>query len=41
MGEPYPVVAGSGSYTHTHLANFPYEARLQQSYSFIARGYNV
>ena len=33
MGEPYPVEAGACSYTHTRLANCPYEARLQQSFS--------
>ena len=27
MGEPYPVESGDYSYTHTRLANFPYEAR--------------
>ena len=27
MGEPYPMEAGSCSYTHIRLANFPYEAR--------------
>ena len=26
MGEPYPAEAGSCSYTHIRLANYPYEA---------------
>ena len=41
MREPYQVEAGACSDTHTRLANFPYEARLQQRFSFIAQGSNV
>ena len=37
MGEPYPAKAGACSYTHIHLANFPYKARYKSLISLLRK----